>query len=271
MKKIKKGIKQASNSFSFISWECKIFKEIEKETLAKNREKADILIEHLDNWIDTIRPIIKNNPELNRSLIGIRFSETFTDMQLTVFSIFSGCYFQAVRNLRFTFESMIHAFYLESKYEEIYPDLFLELIVQTDDEVDFQKRLEKRLRNEYPQRLDKFRDITGFSATIIDKLPFLPDEKDRLKITYHKLSSMVHPAPEQIKKIIENPDLIFTFSYNEKFFNECVELTDEVMDAAFAIVLYRFPDVKQNIKTKENALLYDSLVRLPITNRLLNN
>jgi len=271
MKKKRERIKRSSNSVSFISGEYKIFKEIEKETLEKNREKADILVEHLNNWIDTIRPIIKNNPELNRSLIGVKFIDTFAEMRLTVFSIFSGCYFQAVRNLRFIFESMTHAYYLESEFEEIFPDLFLELIDQPDDAVDFQKRLEDRLRIEYPQRKGQFRDITGFSVTTIDKLPFLLDEKESLKITYRKLSRFVHPAPEQIRKVIENPDLIFTFFYNEEFFNECIELTDEVMDLTFAVVLHRFPDVKEKIKTKENALLYDSLVRMPITNRLLNN
>lgn len=270
MKKISKKIKKSSDSVSFISGEYKIFQEIEKETLEKNREKADILVEHLNNWFDTVIPIIKNNPELSRSLIGVRFIGTFSEMRLTVFSILSGCYFQSVRNLRFIFESMIHAYYLESEYAEIFPDLFLEVIDQPDNIIDFQNRLEARLQNEYPQRKDRFRDITGFRVKIIDNLPFLPDEKDRLKMTYHKLSSLVHPAPEQIKKIIENPDLIFTFFYNEEFFKECTELTDEVMDLTFAIVLHRFPDVKENIKTNKNALLNISLVRLPMTSRLLN-
>lgn len=254
MEKIKIDIKETSNSSSFISWNCTIFQKIENETLTKNRENADLLIEHLNNWTDTILPIIKNNPELYRSLIGVRFSETYTDMRLTVFSLFSGCYFQAVRNMRFTFESMIHAYYLEYEYEKIFPNLFLE----------------ERLRIEYPLRKGQLRNITGFSVTIIDNLPFSPDEKEKLKATYRKLSRFVHPAPEQIKKVIENPDLIFTFFYNDKFFNECIELTDEVMDSTFAVVLLRFPEVKDNIKTKENALLYDSLIRLPITNRLLN-
>lgn len=271
MKKLKKGIKQPSDSVSFISGEFKIFKEIEKETLTKNREKADILVEHLNNWIDTIRPIIRNNPEINRSLIGIRFIGTYAEMRLTVFSVFSGGYFQSVRNLRFIFESVVHACFLESEYGEIFPDLFLEVIDQPGDENDFQKRFENRLRTEYPQKKDHFHDITGFKTTIIDKLPFLPDEKAHLKITYRKLSSLVHPAPDQIKKVIENPDLIFTFFYNEEFFNECIELTDEVMDLTFAVVLHRFPFVKESIKAKENFLLYNSLVRLPITTRLLNN
>ena len=270
MEKIKIDIKETSNLSSFISWNCTIFQKIESETLTKNRGNADLLIEHLNNWTDTILPIIKNNPELYRSLIGVRFSETYTDMRLTVFSLFSGCYFQAVRNLRFTFESMIHAYYLEYEYEKVFPTLFLELIDQPDDSVDFQKRLEERLRIEYPLRKGQLRDITGFSVTIIDNLPFSPDEKEELKATYRKLSRLVHPAPGQIKKVIENPDLIFTFFYNDKFFNECIELTDEVMDSTFAVVLLRFPEVKDNIKTKENALLYDSLIRLPITNRLLN-
>lgn len=271
MKKIRKKIKQPSDSVSFISGEYKIFQEIEKETLERNRENADILVEHLNNWIDSVIPIIKNNPELSRSLIGVRFIGTFSEMRLTVFSILSGCYFQSVRNLRFVFESMIHAYYLETEYAGIFPDLFLEVIDQSDNTIEFQRRLEARLHEEYPKKKDRFRDITGFSSTIIDSLPLLSAEKDHLKITYHKLSSLVHPAPEQIKKIIENPDMIFTFFYNEEFFKECAVLTDEVMDLTFAIVLCRFPEVKENIKTNKNALLNISLVRLPITNRLLNN
>lgn len=270
MKKTKKGINQSSNSVSFISGEYTIFLEVEKETLEKNRERADILVEHLNNWIDTVIPIIENTPDINRSLIGVRFITTFSEMRLTAFSIFSGGYFQSVRNLRFIFESMIHAYYLESKYGEIFPDLFLELIDTPNDESDFQKRIEDRLRKNYPQRKGQFRDITSFQVRIINELPFLPDEKDHLKKTYHKLSSLVHPAPEQIKKIIEKPDLIFSFFYDEDFFNECIGLTDEVMDLTFAIMLHRFPCAKENMKTIEHGLLFDSLGRLPITDRMIS-
>lgn len=123
---------------------------------------------------------------------------------------------------------------------------------------------------EYPHRNDLFRDITGFQARIIDELPFLPEEKADLKKTYHRLSSLVHPAPEQMKRMIENPDLSFTFFYNEDFFNESIGFVDEVMDLTFAITLHRFPCLKEMIKSDENGLLYDSLGRLPITNRILN-
>lgn len=275
MPNAKKGIGKGNNkthaSFSFISMECSIFKEIEKETLKKNRKKVGILLGHLDNWIDPIRALIKSNPDLCRSLIGLRFSETFTDMQLAVFSILSGCYFNAVRTLRFTFESMIHAVYLEMEYPKVFPDITFELLDQPNQEADFQTILEEKLKNEYSLNKEQCRYITGFRSKIIDSLSFLKDvEKDKLKKTYSKLSRFVHPAPEQIKKIVNDPGFIFTFFYDEKFFNECAELTDEVMDATFAIALYKFPDLKQSIKAKENTLLYDSLSRLSITKRLLD-
>ncbi len=271
----KKGIRKGNNkthaSLSFISMECNIFKEIEKETPTKNRKKVGILLDHLDNWIDPIRALIKSNPDLYRSLVGLRFSETFTDMQLAVFSILSGCYFNAARNLRFTFESMIHAVYLEIKYPDVFPDIILELLDQPNEEADFQAILEDKLKNKSSLNKKQFRSITGFRSEIIYELPFLKDiEKDKLKKTYSKLSRLVHPAPDQIKKIVNEPGFIFTFFYDEKFFNECAELADEVMDATFAIALYKFPDLKQTIKAKENTLLYDSLSRLPITKRLID-
>jgi hypothetical protein len=271
MKKIKTANTKSTAVSSFISIQCTFFKKIEKETLKKNRERADILHEHVANWVDTFPVISKKYPDLFRSLVGVRFGETFPDIQLTLFSIFSGGYFNAVRNLRFTFESLIHAIYLEEKYPDVFPNLFFELLEKPNEEVDFQDQLEEKLRIMYPQKKGQFKDITGFKSKIIDRLFFLEDnEKKQLKMTYSKLSRLSHPAPDQIKKIINEPGFAFTFFYDEKFFNECAELTDEVMDAIFAIVLYKFPYLKQTIKAKENALLFDSLCRLPITKRLLD-
>ena len=165
-----KIIRKTSPSDSIVSFECKLFKRIEKESRVKNLEKVGILYEHLDNWIDPFRILTKKNRNLFRSLVGIRYCESFPDMQLTVFSILSGNYFNAARNLRFTFESMVHAVYLETKYPNIFPNLIIELKDNSIEESDFQAVLEEEIRRKYQLNNTEIRRITGFSNKIINDL-----------------------------------------------------------------------------------------------------
>lgn len=270
MEKSNQKNNKSSAPSSFISMECKLFRKNEKETLKKNRDRANDLSEHIVNWIDTFPELSKRNPNLFLSLVGLRFCEMLPDMQLTLFSILSGGYFNAVRNLRFTFESMIHAVYLEDEYPEVFPGLFFEVINEQNEEIDFENHLEQKIVKKYPQKLNLIREVTGFKVRIIDKLAFLEGkEKEKLKITYHKLSQLSHPSPNQIKKLLHEPGFAFTHFYDEKLFNECADLTDEVMDVTFAIALYKFPALIPTIKTQENSILFNSLCRLPITKRFL--
>jgi hypothetical protein len=246
---------------------CGMFRKNEIITVKSDTERFGIVTDHLQNWIDPIRSLIKRYPLAKWGMVGYTFTELFADLMLAVFSIVSGAYFNAAATMRSVFELMVHAAYVGEKYPW-YPVLVYEATNEGIAEEVFDREVKERLRNEIGLSIEEQERITGFKSGMIEDLQFVTaEERKRLHRLYSQLSQLVHPSPLRLRKYTEDPGRGVTFFYDEGFFKECAHLMDETMDLVISVLLTSFPQIGSELKSQKYA--YESLARLPISHRLL--
>ena len=218
---------------SYVIMQSALFRENEVLAFAENKEAAENLVDHLQNWIDGVIPLIKEQREgFYKTELGMYLTEFWPMLQFAVFSILAGAYFDAVRNLRFSLESVL--------------DSFL--------------GLEPRGHSESPDsgRPSHYRAIESLSF-------FSEEEKDENKALYGKLSELSHPSRAHLNKLLEEPGRAFTLAYDTGLFLECCSFADRVAGVIFAIVLETWPQIRQ--KARDEQFFYESLKRLPFASQ----
>jgi hypothetical protein len=244
-----------------------MFRHTEKTTMKADQELFGIVTDHLQSWIDPIIVLIRRYPLRKWGIVGFTFGELFADLNLTVFSIVGGAYFNAARTMRSVFEYMTNAAYLAEKFPA-YPGLIFDTMQQGIRGSEFDKVIRERLEEEFGFTKEQLDEITGFKTRMVRRLAFATDqEKVHLFETYSHLSRLTHPSPSQLRKYSEDAYRGVTFFYDPPFFRECAALFDEVMDLVISVLITAFPDIKHDLKSQKYA--YESLARLPIASRLL--
>jgi hypothetical protein len=210
-----------------------LFRENEIVAFAENKEAAENLVDHLQNWIDGVIPLIKEQREgFYKTELGICLTEFWPTLQFAVFSILAGAYFDAVRNLRFTLESVLDSFRSS-------------VLVQDSGSL--------------PSGRPSY-------YRIIESLPvFSEEEKDEIKALYGRLSELSHPSGAHLNKLLEEPGRAFTLAYDRELFLECCSFTDRVTGIIFAIMLETWPHIKE--KARDEQFFYESLKRLPFASQ----
>lgn len=189
---------------SFVIMQAKLFRQSEILTFARQKDSAEILVDHLQNWIDGILPLIAEHGGLLGSDLGIYLTEFWPSLQFAIFSILGGAYFDAVRNLRFSLESVLIAL------------------------ADY---------GEGENRPSYYRIIESLPM-------FSEAEKTRLKALHGKLSLLSHPSREHLQRLLDEPGRAFTLFYDPELFAECCSFVDEVAGAIFSIILEIYPEIK---------------------------
>jgi hypothetical protein len=244
-----------------------MFRHTEKTTMKADRELFGIVTDHLQNWIDPILVLIRRYPLKKWGIVGFTFGELFADLNLVVFSIVGGAYFNAARTMRSVFEYMANAAYLAEKFPE-YPGLIFDTMQQGISGDKFDRVIRERLAEEFDFAKEQLDEMTGFKVRMIRYLNFATnEEKVHLCETYSHLSRLTHPSPSQLGKYSEDAYRGVTFFYDPPFFQECAGLFDEVMDLVLSVLLTAFADIKHDLKSQKYA--YESLARLPMAFRLL--
>lgn len=203
-----------------------ILKGVQKETKESIGNDYYNWSEHYNNWIDIIKPLIKNSKSFGNSLLGIRFLEFNKILLWIQMCVHCGQYYSALRELRFLLEFTLKAYYLDKKY----PNSSIE------EKINIEKR-----------RL--------FGSKLIKKLDLLDENKNQLIRLYDELSAYTHPTKEELKPILsEDVGSRVTFAFDEDFFNKCKEFTNKVVDVVFFIILKEYNEVISELK-KDDKLL----------------
>lgn len=246
---------------------CGMLRHNEKAAIKSNREQFDIVADHLQNWIDPIRALIKRYPLEKWGMVGYTFGELFADLMLVVFSIAGGAYFNAARTMRSIFESMVPASYIAENYPW-YPGLVYDTMKQGVSEEKFDQYVKNRLKHEFSLPEEEQERITGFKYAMIGQVRFLTeDEKSGLFELYSQLSKLVHPTPLKLRKHTEDAFLGVTFFYDRDLFNQCAKFMDGTMDLVLAVLITSFPQIVSDLKSQK--YVFQSLTRLPLSSRLL--
>jgi hypothetical protein len=97
-----------------------ILTDVEKETKHEVKDRLYTWIYQYDNWIDIVIPIIKNisREEQFNSMVIFRLMELQKVLLWLQICASYGAYYQLIRELRYLFESMLKAYYIDKNYPE---------------------------------------------------------------------------------------------------------------------------------------------------------
>lgn len=197
-----------------------VLEEVCNETKEKITEESIAWDEWYEIWDKMHWPLLGlPDFERNNSLVFLRFLELQKQIKWFSACVFCGAYHSAIRELRYTLESMLQAYYLDTEHPLAERFCKLEIL----------KEIEKEL----------------YGTKLIFKLD-LP-EKQELKEVYHILCKYVHSSFEEMKPLITQ-DKAILFKFDEDLFKKCLDLMDKVMDKVFYVVLKRFPILKNKLK-----------------------
>lgn len=195
-----------------------------KKTKEETGEKYETWIKHALIDMNITKAISETTSidEIFDSFIVFRIAELHNLIAWIWKCVLCGAYHQAIRELRYVFDSMLQAFYLDDKYPDANKSHKLVTLKKIDS--------------------------TLFGRRLIDRIPLEPNKK--LKKMYSDLSKYVHPTHKELSPIFKK-GLFFErilFMFQQDFFNECQKLTNRTLDAVYYIILNRFPDARTEIK-----------------------
>jgi hypothetical protein len=191
---------------SFVIMQARLFRESEKFTFARHKDSAEKLLDHMQNWIDGVLPLIEES--FYSTQLGVYLIEFWPNLQFSIFSILGGAYFDAVRTLRFSLESVLTA---------------------------LSGSLDEEERPSYARIIDSLQ----FLST---------EEGKRVKALYGKLSELAHLSRTHLWRLLEEPGRAFTMFYDGVLFQECCGLADEVTGIIFAIILELYPQIREKAR-----------------------
>ncbi|WP_287588322.1 hypothetical protein [Candidatus Borrarchaeum sp.] len=194
----------------------KTWEFVEEVTLENRQDKILTWFDFVSKWIAEWYKLMKFSEEQlgeeinilpkggNTQLFLRRGIELFLNLTWIQNCVLSGAYHQAIRELRYSLETMIQSYYLDINHPEASLECKLEILKELAD-------------------LD--RPITA--GNVIDKSKL--DNKKKLKKLYKELSSYVHPSFTEIDSGVT------TTMFRPKLFDLCLEFTNKVMNAIFNI------------------------------------
>jgi hypothetical protein len=200
--------------------------KVGQETREKGGRKYYAWSEHFNIWLDLFSPQLRELPEIEKldSLVILRLAELQHLIGWVMLCVLYGKYHQALRELRYVFDSMAQAYYLDAEHPAATITAKLEIL----------KDIEKQ----------------AFGSRLIDKLDV--DHKQELKSLYSTLSKYAHSSYEELALLIEEGEIEWrvTFAFDERQFSRAAEFTNKVMDAVYLMIFSRFPDAARRVSER---------------------
>ncbi len=237
----------------FWNHETEYFKETAKESFKKNKQGVEYFIEYLDNYIDLfgINKYYQKD-EITNSISAMFLFYSFKQLRWVNHEILSGAYFEAIRDLRFAFETIVWAHFLDEWINEKTKEylkvsigagisLKYEILKLRDEIYDVKGYRKKKNEREkiVKENVGKFikkhaQDFTneetwkykelyfeilknlgvGFTGKngLIAKLPLEEEDEKKLDKLYSELSKYIHPSNRIIKPFYED-DIGLIFNF----------------------------------------------------------
>lgn len=184
--------------------------------------------------------------KLENSLLIIRIAALMDHIPWIWSNVQYGAYHQAIRELRYVFESMLQAFYID----EGHPDSTLAC------KVELVKEIEKTKYRLYGQPL-------------IDELDV--SDKQSLKVLYRDLSKYVHCSLDELRGYLDLDTLNrhLMFGFQKELFNLCKVLTNQTLDVAYYLLCNQYPDITERLKKDKALKKYLKSLQCELTLNLL--
>lgn len=220
------------------------FTEIEEETKEKMGDDAFHWMNHYGTWIDVITSVTNSMPneESGNSMLVLRLLELQKILSWIQLSALYGAYRPLIRELRFTLESFLQAYYLETKYPSH--------TIESKHEILFAD--EKKL----------------YGGRLIDKINI--GSKEEIRTLYQYLSKYQHGSYNELKTTVLDGNVAERVigDFDKELFDECMSLTNRVMDIVFYLILYKYPEAISKFKN-DMTIYWLKELDSPITLKLL--
>lgn len=282
---------------------------VRKKTFEKYQAEARMLCGFIDNWFKLI-PRENWFSEAVDSLPGIMLLNSWKLANTITCEILSGEYFEAIRNLRFIFEGIIHALLMENVIESL-PYEERKNIAPLPAKVHMLKLWEecKRKKNsnenhetkvEVEQIIFKYisnhtelhkideapRLIDALTKLLSDKRLYVPTTKmvelcaetlrldsydvQTLKKLWRDLSGYQHFSHTYLETIITRPHLCFWEKLDDELFTQTFDFYFNVMDYFYATLAWRFDDLRSKINEICQTSKKGSAREFKLTSKVLN-
>jgi len=222
--------------FKKVDWLLKTFEAVAEETKEKTSpEKFQTWIDFYSYWIDLWKWLNQSLGDKQMdSLLLWRATELNKHLLWLCFSAWVGAYHSVIRELRYIFESILRAHYIDKNYSS--------LSIQ--------------------EKLGKLKELEKEKSIVKKLTKTLPYNEELYKI-YQDLCKYVHPSSEALEPVIKmgkvEPNILFTF--DEEIFDKCANFSSEVMDMFILVLLNFHPFIKE--KLQEDKLMIEMIKSFP--------
>jgi len=210
------------------------------EAREKSRKECGKELELLRELVFGLRPVIKGliptsslSPKKINSLVFWNIMNLIHTGAYTLFLASNALYRTAYDNTRHILESILQAFYLDSRHPDVHIDTKIEILKEIEDEPSYHV------------------------IRLINKLK-IPN-KDKIIIPlYHDLSNKIHPTIRTFKSVLE----LFRSEDDMPTIVDCEEIreihnnTKTVIDVFLLIYISSFPEDKEPLKNDKLVIDY---------------
>lgn len=208
------------------------WRSVRRETIdgLGEKEALKIIDFHANNWIDIMGWIssrYQRDEQMN--IVSFQFSRVFKEIYWLQYLFLAGNYPTMYKNLRFLWEMMAQAHYVDSQY----PNLSLD-----------EQFAKARLIENHTQSWNIIQPtLCSVLRESGNKIVY------QFKPLWSELNRYVHPSVKQLDMIAEEDfSSLVTDSFHEALAKEVLKVTDSVLDLVNAIVLRKFKRVSELAK-----------------------
>lgn len=209
------------------------WRQVRRETIKHlgDREALKIVDFHGNNWIDIVGWVsaeYERKEQLN--ILYVQWLRLFKEIYWLQFLFYTGNYATACRNLRYIWEMVSQAYYVDSEY----PNLSL------DEQFESVRGIEE-------ERVYGWRIVSSALCRLLNKRE--EEVRALFKPLWDSLNMYVHPSATQTDVVAKQDfSALVTDSFSEPLAKELEVITDRVMDIVYAIVLTRFPKAAERAR-----------------------
>lgn len=210
-----------------------MLRNVAQETIETLGEEAiGYWVDAYNTCIDVESAIMRSVPDdtLVRSLLHLRLVELYKEMSWLLFLFLAGNYPMLARELRFTWEAMSQAYYLDSLLPEV------GVAAKT-------AKLSKK----------KYRGWRMINKVLPDILPLWTDQLGgQYRRLYDHLSEMVHPTRQEFDlKVLEGSGaLLVTDTFVESIALDTLDIARRVFDVVWSTAFAQYPPLSVALERK---------------------
>jgi len=234
----------SDNSSSYMFQVYDRLKDIERESILKlEREQAFHFVELANDWIDITIAIERTSTsdEISESLVFAHFFSLFKEVRWFQLHFLSGNYPLLGRSLRFVWEMIFRAYYVDTYTDESPPGPSL------NDKTMWLAQRESNLRWD------------NCIGPMLGKVLPLVEQEQEVQEHYHalwkSLHKYAHPSVDLVSRMMGESALFMTGSFDETWAKEIIQDATEVFDLICLAMISRFPRCAPVLAQQEHGLV----------------